>query len=718
MTSVVRSRWRLAGRWLGLTAMVGATAVGLAPTAPAYTGGAPTIELNNCTATAAGQLGLDPFDVPTVAFGASGQAAGCWVVRAQPGQAWQNGDQLVIAVDDNDGNDPLTAPGQVRFSSPPTVRVGGQALSNVTLLDGGRRLQVTVTGLATDTHADMFISDVRYDVDFKTSPTAYGPVDVAATLNGNPVTPGPGGLTDEFAGQASNAFVSDVAVTANDPEVGVNLNAFPGSATTTISDITIREASAGALGSNTSICIDTGAFGSGTVANPDTLDFVTANATKVAGDASALSVTVTANRLRIDFSLPATRTAANTFKITGIVVDPADRGRILAQAGNCAATPTLFSPLTTLGAVVSQVRTGGSDRFQTARRIATERLGGSEAVILARADDFADALAASGLAGHLRETTDGYGPVLLTNTDSIPSATLNALDELGATTVYIVGGTQAVSQAVENQLRNRPSPGSGVFCPGSSTTECLRVIRIAGANRYATAREVADFIGDAGTVDLDPSDGLTATAQRLKTAFLARGDVFADALAVGPLAYEGTASGGAGDGNPMPILLTTPNALSPEAQAALVDLGIQQVVIAGGTVAVSQAVQDAVAALGIKVVRIAGANRQDTAAKVAAVAIEDSFKWPIGDPGIGGSVILATGANFPDALAAGPFGGVFNAPILLTQDATSLGAATESFLDRSSAVIFRNLHVVGLTAAVADAAADRARASLSGTVLA
>jgi putative cell wall-binding protein len=731
----MKHRFRTHGRWLALVAIVGASTVGLAPAAHAYQGNPPpgdaepAIDVVNCTAAGAGSVSPDPIDIPTITFGVAGQSAGCWAIQPDPGQAWENGDQVVIAVDDNDADaagaptsDPLaTSPGNVVFSSAPTVKLGSQTLTNVTLLNGGQRLRVTVTGLSSPTFADMVISNVKYDVGFgpgSADDTQFGPVHVLATLNAGSPGIDVGGLTGLFLGQASNAYVSNVSMTANDPEVGIDINAV--STTAPISDITIKEANSSALGSgpNKSICVDLTALGP----NPDTVDFDTANVSKVSGDATALGITVAANTLEITFTTPSPRTAANTFKISGIKVDPTTTGRILAVASDCDATQ--YSPATTLGAVLAQKRVGGSDRFQTARRIAQEIVGtgSAEAAVIARADDFADALAASGLSGKAAQDTGKPVPVLLTETNAIPSATLNALSNLGVHTVYIVGGTQAVSQAVENQLRNTPSPGSGVFCPGSDTTECLRVRRIAGQDRYGTAREIADFIGTPGTVDLDETDGL-ATADALKTAFLARGDVFADALAVGPLAYQGTNGTacivglvGCGDGKAMPILLTTPNALSPAAAAALIDNGVKQVVIAGGTTAVSQAVEDAVKDMGINVVRVAGTNRQHTAALVAGMALGSSFAWPTLTVG-GGSLALARGDNFPDALAGGPLGGEFFAPIVLTENPGTLGVFTTGFLDLTSAVLFRFPFVLGQTAAVSGAAAAAMRAALSGTTL-
>ena len=65
------------------------------------------------------------------------------------------------------------------------------------------------------------------------------------------------------------------------------------------------------------------------------------------------------------------------------------------------------------------------------------------------------------------------------------------------------------------------------------------------------------------------------------------GEGFADALTAGPLAYN----------NEFPILLTAPGSLRAETDAALADLGIDHVIIVGGTAAVSQAVHSPATAM-------------------------------------------------------------------------------------------------------------------------
>lgn len=88
-------------------------------------------------------------------------------------------------------------------------------------------------------------------------------------------------------------------------------------------------------------------------------------------------------------------------------------------------------------------------------------------VFIATGENFPDALGAAAAAG------PALAPVLLVQTGAIPSETLAELNRLAPETIYIVGGTAVVSQAVEDALVALS------FAP--------TVVRIAGTNRYDTA---------------------------------------------------------------------------------------------------------------------------------------------------------------------------------------------------------------------------------------
>jgi putative cell wall-binding protein len=309
---------------------------------------------------------------------------------------------------------------------------------------------------------------------------------------------------------------------------------------------------------------------------------------------------------------------------------------------------------------VTPARVEGVDRFDTAARIAEETFTPetTTTALIARGDDFPDALAGSGPAGAHE------APILLVEHDHVPARTHEALEALTVTDVLILGGSEAVSSAVEDELRG-----------------AYDVERLAGATRYETAAAIAAHV--AATTTLGVISGDTA-------ALLVSGEVFADAVTAGPLAYSGN----------VPILLTLPDALPDATAEALVDIGIERVVVLGGTAAVSETVVAELGNLGITVERTAGERRTDTAARFARRLV-DTWGYDVSTP------MLATGANFPDALAAGPRGGALERPILLTRDARSLSMETAQWLGGRCPDV-ETVQAVGGTAAVRAAALDAA----------
>ncbi len=279
-------------------------------------------------------------------------------------------------------------------------------------------------------------------------------------------------------------------------------------------------------------------------------------------------------------------------------------------------------------------RHGGSDRYATAALLAQARATTAPDVILARGDNFPDALAGAFLAGRKK------GVVLLTRTASLPQVTIDALAALQAERVWLLGGTAAIGAGVEQDLRNRG------YTP----------VRIGGSSRHETAYLVARAGGQAGLAP-DRTGG-TGT---LRTAIVATAFGFADALAAGPLAYGGG----------LPILLTDQDRLSTATRSALTDssLGIQQVIIVGGSAAVSDGVREAIEGLGLKVARVAGADRTATAAGIDRLTRE-VLDWP------STTVALATGRDFPDALALAPLAADSRAGLLLASSPGDLGRTT------------------------------------------
>ncbi len=174
------------------------------------------------------------------------------------------------------------------------------------------------------------------------------------------------------------------------------------------------------------------------------------------------------------------------------------------------------------------------------------------------------------------------------------------------------------------------------------------VQRLSGPSRYDTAIEISKF----GFADGEPD-----------IVYIATGEGFADALSAGPAAAHDSA----------PLLLTRSNSLPAAVKAELERLAPSEVIVVGGVGAVSAAVASQIAALGFHptVTRVSGADRYATSRAIAANT------W------VGATTAyIATGTNFPDALAAGPAAAHFDGPVVLVNGAaTTVDSATLALLD-------------------------------------
>ena len=288
-----------------------------------------------------------------------------------------------------------------------------------------------------------------------------------------------------------------------------------------------------------------------------------------------------------------------------------------------------------------------SDRFATAAGLSQSQFLSAGAAVLARADDYPDALAAATLAAQVG------GPVLLTRTSDLPTTTLLELQRLDVEQVVLAGGPAAVSDQV------------------ASTLEALghEVVRVDGPTRFHTAAAIATRTG---SVD--------------DHAYLATAVNFADALAASaPAAALGR-----------PILLTHPDQLAEQALGALVELGITDVTIVGGTAAVDDTVAEALRTAGFTVDRVAGLTRYETAVALAEQLRGDDLldmRRPLVASGDG------DGVTSPDALAAGPIAARHGSPLVLTPQSVVPDVVADLL---SSSADVRGLVLAGGPVAVSD----------------
>ncbi len=258
--------------------------------------------------------------------------------------------------------------------------------------------------------------------------------------------------------------------------------------------------------------------------------------------------------------------------------------------------------------------------------------GGAPDAIVARDEEWVDALASAGVQGALD------APLLLTPAGRLDPAVAAELARLGTERVTIVGGPAAVSAAVEQELADLG----------------LDVERLAGFDRVDTSVRLAEaHLPDATTALLVRSEPAEGDPSR----------GFVDALAAGGWA----ASSG------MPVLLTRPFVLDDVVAGYLERSAIERVIVIGGREAVEEQVEAGLEAAGVEVERVFGVDRYDTAVQIAeAQGLVDGADRALLVEGDGERIWAAGFASAAYANRAG-------APILLAADG-AVPAATDAAL--------------------------------------
>ncbi|MDD2233827.1 MAG: cell wall-binding repeat-containing protein [Desulfitobacteriaceae bacterium] len=237
----------------------------------------------------------------------------------------------------------------------------------------------------------------------------------------------------------------------------------------------------------------------------------------------------------------------------------------------------------------------------------------SRKVVLARADDFADALAGVPLAAKYD------APILITPPHEMDIRVLTEIKRLQPQEIFLLGAEGALGKEIVDSLLQA----------GFSSKQ---LVRIQGADRYETSAAIAELVGT--------SDG---------SAFVVTGENFPDALG---------AAGVAGKKG-IPVVLMPSNQLNDSSLKALKGLDVQQVEVIGFNQTMYGLLKKELQELipEVQVTSLRGVDRYATTVSVVGCRTD-----PVTE------IILATGEDFPDALAGAAFAVHRNAILLLVPE--------------------------------------------------
>ena len=252
-------------------------------------------------------------------------------------------------------------------------------------------------------------------------------------------------------------------------------------------------------------------------------------------------------------------------------------------------------------------RIAGANRYEVAVNISQAAYPDTAPVLyVASGENNPDELSAGPAAAH-----EG-GPLLLVKPNELPAVVSAEIARLDPAKIVVVGGSLSVSEGVFNDL-------------DALTDE---TVRIAGANRYEVSQNVAQYaFGDADA----------------PLVYVATGEKFPDALA----------AGGAAGSQDAPVLLVKGSASEVDAAtlALLEDLGTTDTRVLGGLATVTTGVFNGLDSV-TTAYRLGGADRYEAARAINADAFDEADR-----------AFIATGLNFPDALAGSAWAAASGSPM-------------------------------------------------------
>jgi parallel beta-helix repeat protein len=266
-------------------------------------------------------------------------------------------------------------------------------------------------------------------------------------------------------------------------------------------------------------------------------------------------------------------------------------------------------------------------------------------------------------------------------TTSTPTATARSSRSSGGETnippvISASGSTSISSGNVGDLIKQFNYRSSQFFVVASELAGSLGAL-----NKFPTTQSLVDIINKVAYRKVKNLDGdiYSIAAEHAilnggsKEVFISRGDLEVDSCAAAAYAH---ALG-------VPILLTYPKELHPQTEAALEQLGTQNVVILGGNDAVSEEVENNLPG----VTRIGGENRYDTAVKLAEALMSTKNV---------DTIVITDGEN-PDVTSV-MVAVHYDAPIVYTKG-NELPPETKAFLESNT---FKKVIFVGVSQSVED----------------
>jgi len=300
--------------------------------------------------------------------------------------------------------------------------------------------------------------------------------------------------------------------------------------------------------------------------------------------------------------------------------------------------------------------------------------------VLATAADPFDALSAAYLESQLSTG------VLITDPTSLDPTMLATLQYAGVQRVYVVGGLLAIDQADLTQLAATPAYNCGGLSKTGQNLVVYSGSQLSGATADDTAVAIDNYISANLAGNLPATVGAayatastynqtsgnassTAPVGTQKSAILVSDTDYLDSASAGGIAYQFH----------VPVILTPGTSLGSQAAGELSKLGITQVLVLGGQLAITPSVVTSVQAMSvggtpIAVIRVAGIDGTQTAADLALFE-GHLLGWA------NSNVLVAQGAYWSDALDAAALSGLRSDALLLTESpTTTAGPYTDAVL--------------------------------------